>query len=88
MDDYIMLFPEEYNRFCTATKNKREAQRTKFAEMKGGDYIVRALYDIPENLDKAFKLLLSDKAQEYMRTKQGARWFARKFVTFRLAEKI
>lgn len=65
-----------------------ENNRDKFASVKGTDFILRKLYDVPETLHDMMKVKLSNEAAEYLRGLSGAKWFAKTFKEFRSASVI
>ena len=88
VDEYKRVFADEFASFLVAMRPKRNAQTNKFSEIKGNDFIVRALYEIPETLSTILLLKLSDDDYKWLRTKEGGRWFAKSFKEFRLSEKV
>lgn len=86
--DYMRTFPAEYNAFRNSVRIKKEGQSNKFGLAKETQIELRALYDIPETLDVSMSMLLSEEALQWLRSKEGARWFARKFPAFKVAQEI
>lgn len=85
---YIDVFSSEFDDFKIGIAYKRGRLKTKFAEMKGSDLIERELYEIPETLFQLITSRLDVKELEDLRTKDGARWFAKTFPAFRISEKV
>jgi hypothetical protein len=98
VEDYIEMFPQEYQNFRDGMKQKVELQQGDFSEMEGSDVIDRALFEIPETLYSIFQTKLTDEEYHYLfpkpdknfkeTNKEGPRWFARKFKAFRLTKKV
>lgn len=87
VQDYIRLYPEEYETFKQAQVVKVEAQRTKFGEAKA-DVLTRKLHEVPEALFTMLKFRLTEDEFEYFESLEGAKWFAKHFLQFRAAEKV
>lgn len=89
---YKTLFPEEYAFVVNQIEAKRRTQGDEFAQMKlENPMLERALYEVPEKLFIAFMNELETEEHNYIKgqkSKEGARWFARTFKEFALAEKI
>jgi len=86
--DYQRLFPDEYIAFVAQNKIVQDSQRDTFAQIEGNDYVVRKLFELPENLDELLKAVFDDADIEYWKSLKGARWFARAFPVFKTPEKI
>ena len=86
--DYINAFPDEYQNVKRIVKQKRDAQMTKFASLKGNHAIERALTEYPEAMDGLFIIKLSVEDNNFLRSLEGTKWFARTFREFSLAENI
>lgn len=84
---YIEKFPDEFAVFKMAVREKRDLSVNPTGALKT-DFLLRALYDIPETLDDIFNLNLTDEEKGEFRTKEGARWFAKTFRAFRVIEKV
>lgn len=94
VENYKMLFPQEYFMVVEYLKERRKDLKTKFAEItetKGGlkshGMIERALHEVPVNLEKMFSLSLTMEGLMWLRTKEGARWFAREYKEFLSGDK-
>lgn len=85
---YVSENNAEYEAFARAMKQKQALQTDKYAEIKGSDMVHRAMYEVPETLDSMFKFRLEDESHKYLITKEGSRWFAKNFPTFRLGKKV
>lgn len=91
VEDYIRLFPAEYKQFKDAARKKVDSQRTKFGEVKGDEYMVRVLFELPETLFGYMYTLLPEETIDWLwstKSKTGARWFAGKYKAFRVTEKV
>lgn len=88
VDSYTRLFAQEFKDFCGDMKTKRELQSNKFSELKDGGAVHRALFEVPETLNTIFEMQLNDEDKDWFKSKDGARWFARNFKEFNVAEKI
>lgn len=85
---YIRQFPDEYRIVCDAIKGKRKLTHDEFASVESTKekYVERGLYEIPETLSIALILELNDGAITFLKTKQGGRWFARRYPEFALPD--
>ncbi len=88
VDGYTKLFPQEFKDFCGDMKTKRDLQENKFSELKQGGSVYRALFEMPETLDTIFEMQLNDEDKVWFKSLAGARWFAKNFKEFNVAEKI
>lgn len=94
VENYKLLFPQEYNAVVQYLKERRKDLKTKFAEVidtKGGlksfEILERAIHEVPVTLEKMFSLSLTTEELLWLRTKQGARWFAREYKEFLSGDK-
>lgn len=93
VDEYIKLFPDEFEAFKTAIHEKREAT-TGFAEVGGTEIIQRALYELPEVLYYALRRTLTNEewwwfqgdTQRGADRNQGPGWFVRTFPVFKITK--
>lgn len=85
---YSEVFFDEYEAVVSYLKKKRNNRNNNFAEIKGNDYVVRSLYEIPETLDNIIQTKLDDKDKQFLKSKEGGHWFVKKFPQFRITEKI
>lgn len=84
--DYKSLFPDEYSLIVKYLKQKRDLRINKFAEIKKTDFIVRALFEIPETLSNMISSKMNKTEKEYWKTKECAKWFINRFKEFRITE--
>lgn len=92
VEEYIRLFPLEYEQFKTSTRIKQDSLLTEFAELKG-DQMVRHLFDVPETLYYILMRRLTDEEMDwlysrnaYERKRDGLTWFIRTFPQFRITK--
>jgi len=79
----------EYAEFLKAIRVKREALKDdKLGTMKNTDMIERVLYEIPASLFDILTRRLDVQELKELRTKQGARWFAKTYPQYRLVKQI
>lgn len=88
VQEYERVFAIELDSFKRGMSAKRELQRDKFSTVKNGGTIERAILEYPETLFVIIRKQLNDKEWEYFDSKEGTRWFARKFPQYRLAEVV
>lgn len=83
--EYIEVFADEYNLFCTSMIDKRDLQSDEFASgIAGGQFA----YEIPLTLHEMLQDMLSEEEKKELKTKESAQWFARTFPQFSPANKI
>lgn len=85
---YKEAFPEEYKTFCEGMEVQRQMMRNEFASVKDSKIINRALHEMPEKLYIAILQELESEELEYLKSVDGARWFAKAFPECALATKI
>ncbi|MEM4270780.1 MAG: hypothetical protein QXO70_01645 [Candidatus Pacearchaeota archaeon] len=88
VSDYISLFPSEYEMFLAGIRAKTNEGT---GEIKKTDIIHRPLFEIPETLDKMLSRSLSEDELAWFwrdKKKEGIRWFAKKFKSFRISQKV
>lgn len=97
VNTYRKEFPREYKLFKKGVRIKQEMQATKYAEpvkknaKKADSVIMRALFEMPETLVSLLKLKLHEEEANWLfssTNSEGARWFAKTFKDFRIAEKV
>lgn len=88
IDEYKKIFPIEFAMFLKQMEIVRLQQYDKFAEVKGTDALERKLVEYPESLFIILQQKLSSKELEWFGTKEGVRWFAKKYPEFKVAYKI
>lgn len=91
---YIELYPSDYELFKDAVVHMRGLlQDEKFGTAKDMGSDMRALFEMPVDLSEMLIMQLTEEEMEWFKAggadrKQGARWFAKAFPTFRLADSI
>ena len=88
VDDYKILFSQEYTAFVKQQQMMREHLLNDFAAVKGDSAIERKLFDVPETLYSMFVSNLNSEELAYFKTKRGGRWFSKKFREFRAPIKL
>jgi hypothetical protein len=91
--EYMKLFPAEYDAFLNSVRQKNEAKSNAYAEIKGGDQMVRHLFDIPETLYYCFRTNLTDDefnwifgTNDHKKQRAGLSWFIRTFPQFKITK--
>lgn len=88
VEDYIRLFPEEYESVKRIVKDKRELQKKKTAELENFGFVERALFEYPARLFNLLQSQLTEDEKAYFQSKEGARWFGRTFKEFLITNAI
>lgn len=92
VEDYIKLFPEDYETVKKGVQMQREALiDEKYGTGVGSE--MRALFEIPVDLSEMFIMNLTEEEMEWFKAggvdrKEGGRWFARTFKEFALPNHI
>lgn len=88
--DYQNIFPDEFSEFRKAIKTKQDMASDKFAAVQNtnNQIIERVLFEIPETLYGIFLVRLEEQEMKYLDSKEGSRWFAKKFPQYRVAQKF
>jgi len=81
--DYSLTCPLEFTQFKKQMKLQKEASLNEWAEVDSMDYVERKLFEIPETLYAILKVRLDEDGWLWFKSKEGSRWFAKKFVEFR-----
>ena len=96
VENYIKVFPQEYEDFKYGMKAVRESLKDEefgeaYPDTSSG---YRALYELPETLHTMFIKGLDDEEMLWLKTgvpsnrNQGGQWFAKTFKEFRIPEKV
>jgi hypothetical protein len=92
---YIQLYPEEYNAVVDQIWVSRNNQFNKLATTTEDGIIQQKLFEIPEKLHTMIKKNLTQKQwDDYTSehnpeaSKRNARWFARTYKQFAIAQEI
>lgn len=92
VDDYVKLFPEEFEAFRNGMVALRATVHDKFAKLQGTEY-TRALYEMPETLSTMLITNLEEEDMVWLKSggkngKEGGLWFARTFKDFRIPDVV
>lgn len=85
--EYTLTFPQEWEQFNKAMKEKRANSNDDFGVVQGADIIERKMHEIPETLYTIFKMKLNEEDWGFFQSKEGTRWFAKQFPEFRTSER-
>lgn len=89
VEGYKIVFPEDYKAVVTWIDTNRRIQENEFASLKQDNGMLhRAIYELPEALSVSIENELDGEQLAYFKTKECARWFAKTFPEFSLAQKI
>jgi hypothetical protein len=93
VDTYIKLNPEEYGVFKEFVKQQRHALKDEHFGVSNDSNYMRALYEMPVTLHDMITNALNIDELEWFKSggedrKQGGRWFANTFPTFRLPDAV
>lgn len=87
VNDYIGLFPEEYENFKYSIEDTRhQLIDTKFGTAKGTGSEMRALFEMPVTLNDMIVNGLNEAEISWFKTLEGGRWFANTFKVFMVPE--
>lgn len=79
----------DYAQFLSAIKDKRtNLKDEKFGTAKGSEVVERVLYEVPVALFDIMTRRLDVKQIKELKTKEGARWFAKTYPQYRLTNKV
>jgi hypothetical protein len=84
---YELNNPVEFSQFLEGRRAKTDTLHNKFAAARGTDVIERLLLEMPETLDHLLASL-GDDAKAFMKSREGALWFARSFKAYTVPDKI
>lgn len=94
VDDYIRLFPEDFETVKKGIEMQRHALIDEdYGSAKGTGSDMRALFEIPVDLSEMFIMQLSEEEMEWFKAggkdrKEGAKWFANTFKAFTLPNNV
>lgn len=94
VQDYIRLFPNDYETVKRGIKMQREMLiDDEFGIAKGTGSDMRALFEIPVDLSEMLIMQLLPEEMEWFKAggnnrKEGARWFAKAFPEFALPRSV
>lgn len=88
VEQYIKLFPEEFENFKILMNDKSEADKDDYSQILSGDeYIRRKLWEAPETLINIFNVRFEPEDRTFFESKEGGRWFADTFPVFKASRK-
>ncbi len=79
--------PLIYASYKESRKLKTDNLANTFAETPGANFILRLLYELPEDLDFLIHRALDDAETEWFKTEQGGKWFAKSFKQYNVSQK-
>ena len=85
---YKINFPHEYEVVCNQIAENRRISNDEYASAIGEHNIKRKLYEIPEKLSVSLYKVLDEAENQWLISKKGAVWFAKKFPEFNCGYKI
>lgn len=85
--EYTETFPNEWELFQKAMREKLSLSSDNFGQVEGSDFIERKLFEMPETLYLILKNKLSVDDWQWFSSKEGAQWFAKAFPKFRTSLK-
>lgn len=88
VEKYIKKYYKEYTAVCSQIQEKREMQKNEFASAGNDKYLGQLATEIPETLDNLIQQGLEEDEWIYYKSKEGTRWFAKRFREFSPAQKI
>lgn len=93
VQEYVKLFPSEYEAFLNSTREKNDNKLNDWAETEQTDMLTRHLIDIPETLFFVFQKHLRQEERDWLYGKntyqgkqQGMAWFMRAFPQFKITK--
>ncbi|MDE2098560.1 MAG: hypothetical protein KGL39_15000 [Patescibacteria group bacterium] len=78
--------PVQYSLYLNSRKQKTELLSNKFAETPGSNFMLRLLYEIPEDLDIKIRMGLDSAENEWLKTDNGGVWFAKTFKQYNVSQ--
>ena len=88
VQEYIRLFPAEYDTFRKANAVRVDNLTNKWAETKGTDFLQRHLCEMPETLFAMLKAKLDDDGWKYFDSLDGKKWFTTNFPAFKVTHAV
>lgn len=94
VEDYIKLFPEDFELFKDGVKRVRATLKDeKWGTAEGTGSDMRALFEMPVDLSEMLIMKLTEEEMEWFKAggvdrKEGARWFVNSFPAFKLADRV
>lgn len=84
---YKFVFPEEYATVVKAVEAMHHMVIDDFASAEGTKNI-RGLFETPEELYGMFIIGLDEYDMQWFKTKEGGKWYAKKFKEFAIPKNI
>lgn len=84
---YIFAYPDDYAAVVKAVEAMHHMMVDDFASTKDTENM-RGLYETPEELYAMFLIELDEWDMKWFKTKDGGRWYAKKFKEFALPKSI
>ena len=76
----------QYSLYLDSRKKKTDNLANKFAQTPGSNFILRLLYELPEDLDIKIRMGLDDAENEWLKTDKGGVWFAKTFKQYNVSQ--
>lgn len=86
--EYTEANAQEIIDFREYMKGVQDGLKNDFAEFKGANYVERAISEFPEGLDAYLIAKMPKDDYEWFRSKEGMRWFVKKFPLFAVPNAI
>lgn len=87
--EYIRLWPDDYGNVKRSVAIEKDGLADpRFSQVKGTSFLLRKLTDYPEQLYYMLVNQLTDEEKDWWKSVAGGRWFARRFPTFTLPDKV
>ena len=87
VDQWEKSHPFDFQAYLAARKVKTDNLSNTFAETPGGGFILRLLYELPEDLDFTINHAIDDAELQWLRTDAGGKWFAKTFKQYNVSQK-
>lgn len=89
VDRYIEENADEFNDFKLSKRTRYEnLDNSEFAKVKNSETLQVLLHEVPEVLHNMLWNELSEEEWDFYISREGSRWFARKFPIFRVGDKV
>lgn len=93
VEDYIKIYPEDYQIVVDGISMKRKMLKTEYAEIEGMTSEMRGAFEIPEDLSNMFLIQLDEEEMKWFKEggpkgHDGSYWFQTTFPVFALPSKI
>lgn len=88
VEEYKVLFADEYEAFCRSIADEKELQMDAFASTGLEGSIKQLANKKPLVLHNLLERKLDDEERRYYNSNEGALWFGKHFKNFSPAEKL